>query len=507
MTNIFVASAISRNLRNSLLCFLLIISYTAIPQNQISKKSSAKEYLPINLSKDDLFNKTKQLISNKEYKKASKLMRINYARFSDNFEINWLYAHVFWLNNKPTKAKTKFRKAYSINNNNKELQLDYARFLYQNGKTRELEKFLKQSNNYETKDAEYLLMQANSNFWKGDIKKAKEKIKIINETYPNSDITKKLEEEIEDLTAGYIRTNFEYQTDSQPLNYFGTHIKIGEYVSRYLNPQLEISNYNFSPQKESALIVNLKNEIYFDRIKLSATINGGIYANNSDKTDWIGGLSLKKSLFDKTSLKLGYIKNALFSTIASTTFNLTQQTGFAELEHENKYVIFNAGFNHNFYDDGNYINSISSWILSQPLKVYKFSFQFGYGFNYTDAKDILFIYDNNGEGVYDPYFTPEEQQIHSGLFILQYTPTKDLTIKGKLNYGIEAIVQNPYPVEVAPNNFEIGGFYEAPFDYMDIEGSINYNFSKKFSVNATYIFQETFFYDRQNINVGLNFTF
>ena len=73
MTNIFVASAISRNLRNSLLCFLLIISYTAIPQNQISKKSSAKESLPINLSKDDLFNKTKQLISNKEYKKASKL--------------------------------------------------------------------------------------------------------------------------------------------------------------------------------------------------------------------------------------------------------------------------------------------------------------------------------------------------------------------------------------------------------------------------------------------------
>ena len=507
MTNILEANAICKYLRNSALCFLLIISVATFSQNQTSKKSSDIESLPNNLSKDALFKATKDLIANKEYKNAAKLMRKHYSKYSENLEINWLYAHVFWLNKKEAKAKKKFEKAYSIDSNNRELQLDYARFLYQHGKNYQLASFLKKSKNDNNTNAEYLLMQANSNFWKGDLKSAREKIARVKEIYPSTDATKKLEQEIADLTAGYINTNFEYQTDSQPMEYLGTHLRVGEYVNRYLNPQLEVSRYRFTPQKEGALIVNLKNQFYFDRIKMTANVHGGAYINQSGENDWIGGVNLNKKILQNASLKVGYEKSPVLTTIASTTFNLTQQTGSASLDYKNKYVELNAGFLHSFFDDGNYINTISSWILSKPFKVYKFSFQIGYGYNYTDAKDILFIYDSNGVGIYDPYFTPEEQEIHSGLFVLNYKPTEKLSLKGKLNYGIQATVQNPYPLLVAANTYEIGGFYNAPFDYTEIEGSINYQVSKKFTVNANYIYQETFFYDRQNFNLGLNFIF
>ena len=110
-------------------------------------------------------------------------------------------------------------------------------------------------------------------------------------------------------------------------------------------------------------------------------------------------------------------------------------------------------------------------------------------------------------GVYNPYFTPKEQEIHSALFISSYKPTKKITLQAKLNYGLQATVQNPYRIEVTPNQFETGGFYKADFNYTEINASIDYSISKNFGINANYVYQETFFYTRDNFNLGLNFIF
>jgi hypothetical protein len=361
--------------------------------------------------------------------------------------------------------------------------------------------------NKNSKNAEFLLMQANISFWKRDLKSAREKIAKIQEIYPNTDITKTLENEIAKTTATYIQANFEYQTDSQPLEYFANHIIAGEYISRFLSPQLEISRYTFSPQKEGAITLKLSNQFYFDKLKLAAKITAGAYLNDSDKSEWIGGISFTKNLFKNAKFNFGYSKNALLGTIASTTFNLTQQDLFGVLDYNNKYIVLNAAYNHKFFNDNNTITSIGAWMVSQPIKVKKFGFQLGYGYSYTDSKDILFIYDNQGTGIYDPYFTPKDQEIHSALFITSYKPINKITLNAKLNYGIQATVQNPYPVEVTSGNFETGGFYKADFNYTEINATIDYAISNNFGINANYIYQETFFYTRDNFNLGLNFTF
>ena len=159
------------------------------------------------------------------------------------------------------------------------------------------------------------------------------------------------------------------------------------------------------------------------------------------------------------------------------------------------------------FEDNNVITSIGAWIVSQPLKLYQFEFQVGYGYSYTDSEEILFFYDSQGVGIYDPYFTPKDQEIHSALLITSYKPIQKITLRAKLNYGIQATVQNPYPIEVTVGNFETGGFYKADFNYTEINGSIEYAVTNNFGINANYIYQETFFYKRDNFNLGLNFTF
>ena len=493
-------------LKTSTVFFLFFLNIAVFSQNQTNPSSLKKE---INNTKSakEILTISKDYISKKEYNNAVLFISEHYDKFSKNQYINWIYAYALSMNNNNSEANSKFKKAISIDDTNKDLQLDYARFLYKIGKINKVETILSRFLDKNSKNIEFLMMQANINFWKGDIKKSRRLITKINEIYPNTDYTKNLEAEIAAVTATYIKANFEYQTDSQPLDYFASHIVVGEYVSRFLNPQLKVSRYSFTPEHEDALIIELKNEFYFNKIKLKANAFGGIYINHSDKSDWIGGLSITKDLFKKTFLKIGYAKKNLLSTIASTSINLTYQSLFGEIDYSNKWIVLHSWYNHQMFSDDNVIKSYGSWILSQPIKLKKLNFQIGYSFNYTDAEDTLFFFNNQGVGVYNPYFTPEEQEIHSGIFIVNYKPTKKISLEAKVNYGFVGNIRNPYPVTTTANTIEIGGFYDAIFTPKEYTGSIKYNFSNNFIANITYIDQETFFYSRKNINFGLNFIF
>lgn len=493
-------------LKTTTVFFFIFLNITVFSQNQ-SNSSSLKKDLDTIKSANEILVVSKDYISKKEYNKAVLFLAEHYHKFSENLYINWLYAYALSMNNNNLDAKIKFKKAISIDATNKDLQLDYARFLYKIGKINKVETILSRFLDKNSKNLEFLMMQANINFWKGDIKKSRKIIAKINEIYPNTNYTKNLEEEIATVTATYIKTNFEYQTDSQPLDYFASHIITGEYISRFLSPELKVSRYSFTPENEGALIIQLKNQFYFNKLKLTANAFGGIYINDSDTSDWIGGLSITKDLIKNTSLKVGYAKNNLLGTIASTSINLTYQSLFSEIDYSNKWILLHSWYDHQMYYDDNVIKSFGTWILSQPIKLKQFSFQIGYSFNYTDSEDTLFFFNNQGVGVYNPYFTPEEQEIHSGIFIVNYKPTKKIALEAKVNYGFVGNIRNPYPVTTTANTIEIGGFYDATFTPKEFTGNITYNFSNNFIANITYIDQETFFYSRKNINFGLNFIF
>lgn len=481
-------------------CFFIFLNFNVFSQNPYSKS-------PKNITEEDLLKLTKEHITNKKYEKALFLLNENYFNFSESLNVNWMYAHVLYLNGYNQEAENKFKRALSISPFDKNLQMDYARFLYQIGNIKNLESVLSNFMDDNSKNAEFLLIQANLSFWKGDTKNAQNKIDRILELYPNTEITKDLSDQIKELSALYVKTNVEYQTDTQPLNFFGYHLVLEKYESRFLSPKLEISNYSFSPQKEGALVAKVSNQFRFDRLKLTANLTGGLYKNYSAEDDWLAGLSFVKKITKNVSLNFGYSKNNLLSTIASTKINLTQEDIFGTLNYTNKWILFQGGYNHKFFKDDNTIKTVYSWILSQPIKIRNFNFQFGYSYNFTDSKEVKFVFDNQGLGVYDPYFTPKEQKIHDGIFSINYKPTKKLSLEAKVNYGFYATVSNPYRIPKNATEFEIGGFYDETFTPIAVTGVINYIFSNSFSVKISYIDQETFFYRRKNTNLGLNFIF
>lgn len=507
MINLIRLDTVFKLFKNTCICFLMFLTISVFSQDQPLRATPKKDSFYTEFEEEDILKTTNYYITRKEYNKAAFFLSKFYNHFPESFKVNWLYAHVLYMNGDKTQAEDKFKKAVFISPNNKDLQLDYARMLYELGKIDKVESILSKFMDDDSKNVEFLLMQANISFWKGNLKKSQKKIDKIHEVYPKTEITKSLKDQIEVSTAFHIKTIFEYQSDTQPMDYIAEHLALGQYRSRFLNFKLEVSNYNFSPKKEQALIIKLSNQFYFDGLKLATNITGGVYKNFSGETDWIGGINFTQKLTKKASLNLGYSKRSLLGTIASTTFNLTTQNIFGGIDYSNKLVVFHAGYNHQFFEDENTIKSVASWIVSQPIKIKKLNFQFGYGYNFSDAKDILFIYNNEGIGVYNPYFTPKEQQIHSGLLILNYKPFKKLKLGTKVNYGFKSNVKNPYPLQVDANNTEIGGFYNEEFTSLEFNGLIKYSYSDRFRIDASYVYQETFFYKRNNVNLGFNFTF
>ena len=320
-------------LKTTTVFFFIFLNITVFSQNQ-SNPSSLKKDLDTLKSANEILAVSKDYISKKEYNKAVLFLSNHYDKFSENLYINWLYAYALSMDNNNSEANNKFKKAISIDATNKDLQLDYARFLYKIGKINKVETILSNFLDENSKNVEFLMMQANINFWKGDLKNARSIITKINKIYPNTNYTKNLESEIESVTATYIKANFEYQTDSQPLDYFASHITIGEYISRYLSPQLEVSRYSFSPENEDALTIQLKNQ--FNSRNIIENEPGGQFTAYSVNK----GEQLALCLRDAQTDEFIELNLVLFVAIHELAHIMTDEIGHPPIFWENmKYLL------------------------------------------------------------------------------------------------------------------------------------------------------------------------
>jgi len=463
------------------------------------------------------------LIQRKDYINAEKSLSKYYETHSNDLETNWLFAQVLHWNNKNLMSDKLFQKAILLSPKNTMLQLDYARMLYESGYLKKTQRILSKLKEEKETEVEASIMDAYIDFWNGKIDHSKKTIDKIDKQYPNNLITKELFKKINIATSPYLKSNLEYQSDNQPIHFFAEKIEFGQYRTWLLNPKLEAINYNFTP-KEHVLTAQFSNQFYFAKIGLSSTISGGLYKNFSDKIDWIGGIDFNQKIVRNTSLKLGYTKKPFLGTIASTTFNLTQNTVFGELNYENN-KLFNVhtGYNYQFFKDKNAIQSFGAWLVSKPFKISVVKVQTGYGFGYSDSKTNLYtskkslseVVSNFNpdaiiDGYYNPYFTPKNQIVHSAIVVLNYKPSKSVEIATKGNYGFIAKCQNPY---IYLNTDEQGeelfstNSSKATFDPFEITGEISYAILSNFVTKLSYTYQETFFYNRNNIKLEFNYSF
>lgn len=478
----------------------------------------------------------RSLIEREENYKAKERLGNYIKTHPKDPQITWLYAYVLHINRNYKLSRETYRKAMSLAPKNNSIKMDYARVLYEKGQFKKAVTVLEGLRNLDDNlKAEGLIMLAKISYWQGNIDKCKRIIRNFRSEFPGSDKLDELSVEMSNATAIYAKASYEMQTDSQPLDYSAIKAEAGMYKSKFFSPKVEVASYTYTPTA-SAMVLKVSNQFYFSSIGLSATANLGTFSNDGGSAS-LFGVTLNKKLPYRTSVTLGYNVNPVLGTIASTVKNVTNTTISGGIDYSNKIFSTNLEYNQqNFTVEGTEDNTIKNyvfWIISQPIKISKLEFQIGYSYGYSDSEKVFYIADaavfsepetaEEGEEVeepqllsyekiYDPYFTPKGLESNSLLLVANYEIFDFLEVGGKTNYGIEAKAINPIIEESSITVLNPKGDLYLPTEktlFYPSESSlyVKYFVNSQFTIKATYLYQETFFYDRSNISLEAKYRF
>ncbi|MFZ4543844.1 MAG: tetratricopeptide repeat protein [Saprospiraceae bacterium] len=472
-------------------------------------------------SKENAVQQAKKHITQKNYTKAEILLASYYQKHQKDLETIWLYAQVAHWNHHEALSASLFKRAIDLAPEDYNLKLDFARMSYESGRTNTALELIKEIRAHGKASVEALLLQANILFWYGKIKEAKTIVELIKQYYPGTYITQELEKKINLISKTHLKSNVDFQSDSQPMKVLSEQISIEQFKSWFYNPKLSISNANFTPA-QNTLEANLSNNFLLGKYRLSAILSIGIYKNFIAKTNWNGNLELKHNPDKKSRINAGLNRSPYLGTLQSTSLALAQNNAFFNVESEHvKRFLFHAGYNLQFFDDNNSIHSVGAWGISKPNPKNKFNMQYGIGISYSNSKNNVFEsilplftlvnqYTDGMQiaGVFNPYFTPQNQLVNTALLMMNYRPLTKLEIGIKANYGFYAVCDNPYLYLEKNKNDEIGiekKYSKVRFNPYEIQANVNYKFTTHFDASLKYINQETFFYSRNLLCLSLHY--
>lgn len=466
-----------------------------------------------------------QLVAQHKFRQAEVVLRAE-ASGSSDVPVLWYYAQVAHWAHRDRRAAAAFVQALEREPYNNKLRLDYARMLYEAERLNTAKKQLDKVIEKDTNDVEARLIRSNIARWYGRNRAARQDVHAVLARYPDNATAQDLHLAIDESTAPYLRYTIHYQNDDQPMQVIGSTAEAGVSYSWLLNPKVQATDREFyaGGKWNVTLAASLGNKFIFGKTGTDVYLSAGAFKNFSAGAGWTGELTVKQKLYKYVALQLQAVRSPYLSTVSSASAALMQNTLSAGviLDKSNSWSA-QAIYSYQFFQDHNAIQTASVWALSQPVRASVFSFRFGYGFRYATTahstyrsvrslSEILATYTSGTQiaGVYDPYFSPVRQQIHSLIVSIALKPASFVTIDLKGDVGVYAQGQNPYlylDKDATNTVFINAGSYRETFHPYRLSATFDFKLSRRISLGADYAYTSAFFYASHYTSVHLLVTF
>lgn len=457
--------------------------------------------------------KIKKDITDTNFKSAEEKLENLYAITSTNIEVNWLYAFTLSNLGKFIKSKKLYESSIQMLPHSNELKFEYIQTLLKMELLSEALEMIQILKNTDFDKAQVLITEAEIYYWSANYSKANESLSEIDSIYPNNSITRELKSKINEAQSLSITFETNYLNDNQPLESISEKLILGKMQSYLLHPTLEIKNENISNQSQ-IIDVCVGNEMLFTSLGLSTQFKFGVEYNNiTENKQFIGNVSLHKSLTKRSKISFNFERLTYKSTLESTLTDLLYHKGSIALNlgDYNKSLL-HVGYEINAFEDQNVISNFGVWYISRPLFKSALKVQLGYGLGYSDSKKSTYtpienIYSTPSiASKYDLYYTPNNQLVNSIVLVLNYpfSPHWNFNLKG--NYGFYATANSPE--YVASNGLNSNVIYtetKTEFNPYDVSMNLVHDFKNKWSFSLYGSYFNTYFYDSSIAGFGLNF--
>jgi tetratricopeptide (TPR) repeat protein len=482
------------------------------------------------MAQSNLLNSTldsaRNLRNNGHFDEAVKTLEAFNAQHPDNTWLLQLYAEtLFWLKDYE-KADSVYRRAIEVYPNNFELKYEYALFLFDRGNYEETRSLLTLyvENRPDNPGAESMLGIAN--YYLGNFKDAENHLNKSLALNPSDQKTKQVYSEVSHVVKPWIKGSVLYTDDSQPMSQWKPSVAGGWYQSHFINLSFAADFRNFSEDSTHSSMAGftILNHFAFPKAGFNAAVSaGGFYTFINKAVDFTWSIQLDKTFLKNLHLKAGGEHSPYTYTIASIRNPFLRNRFNFSLSWETTQS-WNAdlGYIGEYFPDDNSVQTTYFWFLSPSMKFSVFSANIGYAFNYADAKESRYVSEQSLQeivedyqpdkkitGVYNPYFTPNNQFSNSVLANVYIHPSLSTSIKLHASVGVYARAMNPYLYLGKKNGNTIikEEFYQEKFTPLDLGINFNADLSESIMLNFSYQYLQTFYYNSNNFEAGLKIYF
>ena len=478
-------------------------------------------------SNRDTLQLSKAMNDNKEFDKAEKLLAVYSKSHPNDFNVLWVYALTErWLK-KYKHAKRLYIKAIKLKPDNLYLQIDYVKELIEMGNMNEASKLLLtlRKNNLVGKEATFLL--AKITYWLGNYTAAYDSITYIYKKDTTVKV-KQLNNDIVAAKAPWVKLSTQYYSDNQPIQKTTPAMEVGWAVNTMLNLRLNLLTPFFTSGTTTfnAQWFQLGNKFIFNKINAEALFDIGVFNGTyRPNTSLTGNIYVKKNITRKLIMDAQVAYKPYYNTIKSLD-TICYFTHYASSLAWQNPASWNGklNFDYNQFKDNNYTYALYGWVFTPPLVHVPFiELRLGYAYSFSNSKDnrydatqsvstivANYLTTTSITGIYNPYFTPNHQNIHSALASVALHPSKKIDAGVNANLGVYAYTQNPYLFLDKNNSGELfinRGYANKNYTPFETNAFMAFQLNKKLNLRVDYTYRVTFFYTYWSAGLTLKIVF
>lgn len=471
----------------------------------------------------EVLENAKEIRNTGNFKQAIALLKDYHQQHPNELNGAWLYAETLYWNKQYKLSFDAYETALVYHPDNYSLKLDYAISLLGAGKLNKALPLLVDCYEADNKNITTLYALAQLYYWQHDFKNAKQKLYEIFLIYPEDVNALQLAKQIFKDEATLINFNIDFSHDDQPLSIITPKIEVSNYFDKYTSLSFKVNNPVFISKDKTygASWFRLGNTALFNPVNLKIDIYAGLLNfpdKGGNKITW--NILAEKKLNRNFNLSANIEQKPYFHTLKS----LTQSILYKNIDISiiwNNYDKWNgrASYIISTFNDNNYISTYSAWIMSKPLNINKFNLKLGYGYNFSTSKENNFVseqpinyilnnYSQQIKGIYNPYFTPYKQNVHSLIAVGGYVPSKLMKFDLKISTGVLSTVKNPYlyiDYDINQQAKIFKSYYDRNFIPVEISFNANYNITENKTLKLIYIYNNNNFYSRHDLSFGLTY--
>jgi len=463
----------------------------------------------------DSLGQARSLVQQYRFREADRLIENFLAANSRNSGAYWLHAQILYNRNHITRAEDAYINAIRFDSTNKILKLDYVNFLMNTGKLgpakAQAESFLQR--NPDDENGKILL--SHINYWRGDVKLAEHQLSEL--TPGKNQLAESLLQDVKWAEAPYFIFQPSYSFDDQPLRSLSNYFEGGAAKSALVNPKFSLlyDMLNGNDAIVNDVWLSAENRMILSDLRAIVSIKAGLYLSdlgNESTPEWTAGIDLYQHLVKQLSIDAFTERRPYNSNLSSVNESIMQdKTGLSFDWNRPGILLAHAGYQIDFFEDRNFVQAATGWFLATVIKTQKLELNAGYGFSYSTSNESRYtaaqpidtiIANNSGSipGVYNPYFTPLHQQIHSALASAKYNLSASVTIAANFNAGLYARADDPYfylDKNSADESILVMAYSAQNFFPFEISTGLNFKITPLISLNANYRITRNNFYTQQ----------